>query len=156
MKRRATIFDVAEYFGLRVEVVFDVPPDFAGCLIPSDATTLILINGNRPAHEQRFTIAHEIAHYVLHPSRRPRTPSRWVIRNPWNSHFAKVWSRAMRRWIHRTFTLEKEADLWAMSLLIRLGDTDALKDYIGSNPKRIGWLWLLGLSNTFRRLVRMT
>lgn len=43
--------------------------DFSGLLIRKDGHALIGVNSSEAPVRQRFTIAHEIAHFVLHPLR---------------------------------------------------------------------------------------
>lgn len=43
--------------------------EFSGMLLRKDGRTLIGVNGDEPAVRQRFTIAHELGHYFLHPNK---------------------------------------------------------------------------------------
>ena len=43
--------------------------DFSGILIRKDGTALIGVNSSEAAVRQRFTIAHELGHYYLHPKK---------------------------------------------------------------------------------------
>jgi Zn-dependent peptidase ImmA (M78 family) len=43
--------------------------DFSGLLIRKDGRALIGVNSNEAQVRQRFTIAHEIGHFVLHPKK---------------------------------------------------------------------------------------
>ncbi len=43
--------------------------DFSGLLIRKDDKSLIGINNKEPLKRQRFTIAHELGHYFLHPNK---------------------------------------------------------------------------------------
>ncbi len=43
--------------------------DFSGILIRKDGKALIGINSNEPQVRQRFTIAHELGHFILHPQK---------------------------------------------------------------------------------------
>src|SRR6185312_712682 len=44
-------------------------PDFSGLLIRKDGHALIGINSSEASVRQRFTIAHELGHFVLHPQK---------------------------------------------------------------------------------------
>jgi Zn-dependent peptidase ImmA (M78 family) len=44
----------------------DWPDDWSGAIGKDDNGFFIIVNKNHPEVRQRFTIAHEIAHYVLH------------------------------------------------------------------------------------------
>lgn len=43
--------------------------DFSGLLIRKDGHALIGVNSNEAPVRQRFTIAHELAHFILHPQK---------------------------------------------------------------------------------------
>lgn len=43
--------------------------DFSGLLIRKEGKSLIGINNNESPKRQRFTIAHELGHYFLHPNK---------------------------------------------------------------------------------------
>lgn len=43
--------------------------DFSGLFIRKDGYSLIGINNKEPLARQRFTIAHELGHYFLHPNK---------------------------------------------------------------------------------------
>lgn len=57
------IEDVIESFGLKLEQINGIDK-FEGQLIPEKR--LIRINQNKPKNRQRFTIAHELGHWVLY------------------------------------------------------------------------------------------
>ncbi|WP_163054989.1 ImmA/IrrE family metallo-endopeptidase [Acidithiobacillus ferrooxidans] len=44
----------------------DWPDNVSGAIGKDDRGYFIIVNGNHPKVRQRFTLAHEIAHYVLH------------------------------------------------------------------------------------------
>jgi len=72
----------------------------------------IFYNGNSPAQRQRFTIAHELGHFVLHRSQRPS----------FSCDKESVYSGA-----DRMRDIEREADDFASNLLI---PGDLLRDAI--------------------------
>jgi Zn-dependent peptidase ImmA (M78 family) len=58
---------VAEALGLEVFTVSDWPNTVSGMLRRVDGDAYkIYVNGNHPVVRRRFTIAHEIGHFVLH------------------------------------------------------------------------------------------
>ena len=46
--------------------VDDAPRPLRGCLVADTGAALILVNENDPEDEQRMTVAHEVAHLLLH------------------------------------------------------------------------------------------
>jgi Zn-dependent peptidase ImmA (M78 family) len=45
----------------------DLPDDVSGILLRDGDRKVVVVNAKHPGHRQRFTIAHEIGHLVLHP-----------------------------------------------------------------------------------------
>ena len=59
--------EIAEKLGIRVK---RAPSDeFSGMLIRKDGKALIGVNSNESFVRQRFTIAHELGHFHLHPTK---------------------------------------------------------------------------------------
>ncbi len=56
---------LAESFGIPV-IKKDWPNDMSGAIGRDDKGYFIIVNKKHPEVRQRFTIAHEIAHYILH------------------------------------------------------------------------------------------
>ena len=52
--------------GLDVTFADDLGEDVSGCIIKRGERCKILINNNEPAARKRFTLAHELAHFLLH------------------------------------------------------------------------------------------
>jgi len=44
--------------------------DLSGCIVRTDGKTIIGINSSHHPNRQRFTLAHEIGHYLLHAGER--------------------------------------------------------------------------------------
>jgi Zn-dependent peptidase ImmA (M78 family) len=66
-KAPVDLLAIAQALGLQVETVwFDEDHDAAGKIERSGQTYTVSINALDNARRQRFTLAHEIAHYVLH------------------------------------------------------------------------------------------
>jgi Zn-dependent peptidase ImmA (M78 family) len=59
------IEDVARH--LRISISRAPSSDFSGLLIRKEDRALIGVNSSEAPVRQRFTIAHEIGHYILHP-----------------------------------------------------------------------------------------
>lgn len=58
--------DIASHFKLRIGRASS--DHFSGMLLRKDGTALIGVNSNEAAVRQRFTIAHELGHFFLHPN----------------------------------------------------------------------------------------
>ena len=56
---------VASYLGIKVELA-DLGEDCSGVLVRSGDLAVIGVNKDHHPNRRRFSIAHEIAHYVLH------------------------------------------------------------------------------------------
>ena len=56
---------VAAHLGIRIEVA-DLGGDCSGVLVRNGNRAVIGVNGEHHSNRQRFSIAHEIAHFVLH------------------------------------------------------------------------------------------
>jgi Zn-dependent peptidase ImmA (M78 family) len=61
------IEDVADLLGLRISRAPSV--EFSGLLLRKDGMALIGVNSSEAPARQRFTIAHEIGHFILHPQK---------------------------------------------------------------------------------------
>jgi Zn-dependent peptidase ImmA (M78 family) len=61
------IEDVANLLGLRISRAPST--EFSGLLLRKDGKALIGVNSSEAPVRQRFTIAHEIGHFVLHPQK---------------------------------------------------------------------------------------
>jgi Zn-dependent peptidase ImmA (M78 family) len=58
---------VADCLGLRVRRAPST--EFSGLLLRRDGTAMVGVNSNEAPVRQRFTIAHEIGHFVMHPQK---------------------------------------------------------------------------------------
>lgn len=56
---------IAQYLGIQVDQA-DLGEDCSGMLVREGESAVIGVNANHHEHRKRFTIAHEIAHYMLH------------------------------------------------------------------------------------------
>jgi Zn-dependent peptidase ImmA (M78 family) len=64
------IKELAQKVGLKV-ISYDLSEDVSGLLIINDSVATIGYNPNNPKVRQRFTIAHELGHYLLHTNNSP-------------------------------------------------------------------------------------
>jgi Zn-dependent peptidase ImmA (M78 family) len=90
--------DIAAHFKLRIGR--KPSKDFSGFVLRKDGAGLIGINSDESPRRQRFTIAHELGHFFLHPSKEAFVDYR---------QNAKKHPRTLK---------EREADLFAASLLM--------------------------------------
>ena len=60
-----SVEQVADYLGIKIEFA-DLGEDCSGVLVRNGNHAVIGVNGEHPFKRRRFTIAHEIAHFVLH------------------------------------------------------------------------------------------
>ena len=56
---------VANHLGIRIERA-DLGEDCSGVLVKKDNRAVIGVNKGHPSNRRRFSVAHEIAHFVLH------------------------------------------------------------------------------------------
>lgn len=88
---------IAEHFNLRIG---KAPSDaYSGLLLRRDGTALIGVNDSESPRRQRFTIAHELGHFFLHPYNEAFVDYRKSVNKP------------------RT-PKEREADVFAAALLM--------------------------------------
>lgn len=57
--------DLTEQLGLQV-VYKELEPDTSGVLVRNDEHAVVGVNASHHPNRQRFTIAHEVGHFVLH------------------------------------------------------------------------------------------
>jgi len=60
------ILAIAKMMGVTVKVG-PLPDDLSGFLLHEDGETVLGVNSLHPKRRQRFTIAHELGHFALHP-----------------------------------------------------------------------------------------
>lgn len=60
------IFALCKALGVGVDNRKDMPEDLSGFILKEDDKYHIFCNGNEPHTRRRFTVAHELAHYLLH------------------------------------------------------------------------------------------
>jgi Zn-dependent peptidase ImmA (M78 family) len=90
--------EIAKHFNLHIGK--GASSNFSGLLVRKDGAALIAINSTEHPRRQRFTIAHEIGHFFLHPNK---------------DAFVDYRSNAVGT---RRTPKEREADIFAASLLM--------------------------------------
>ena len=60
------IVSLANSLGIEVYKAFNMDADTSGAIINKNENYIIYTNANEPVYRRRFTVAHEIAHYMLH------------------------------------------------------------------------------------------
>ena len=150
-----TVYDIADYFGLAIEYADILPDTVCGHLDPANEPRYIVVNPAFPRHEQVFTIAHEIAHYVLHGHRPPREYFRGLLDGQWKSRRITRAAEILRRWLRRHFDAEWHADLYALGLLGQLkGHRHDLKDHLQHHPQKSVLFFVVSLAFVFGGLRR--
>ena len=149
------MFDVVKDICLTIEYSYELPDNCGGFLERSNEPRVIFINANHPQFEQTFTIAHEVAHYLIHHNRPPRKHSFWYIDRQWRSARLDKASRTMRRMFSRIVNSEFEADLWAFCLLWELGDIETLKAHWHHHPKHRLWIFIACVTATYHALPKL-
>ena len=108
-----------------------------GYLDPHEDARFIIINRNQPHCEQVFTIAHELAHYLLHHKTR-RFPTIavliYLVGRMSKSKRATNFSHRIQQFVRKIFELE--ADLNAMCTLINSDAMDDIKNYLKRHPEK--------------------
>ena len=101
---------VALQLGLQVERAA-LGDGISGLLVIQDGRGIIGVNATQPAVRQRFTIAHELAHFVLHRDVMPVFIDKQFLR-PYLAAFRDTASSTGEDW------LEREANAFAAALLM--------------------------------------
>lgn len=75
---------------LNIKISRGPSKDFSGILIRKDGSALIGVNSNEAPVRQRFTIAHEIGHFIMHPRKDAfvdyRNNRKEIMRTPSERH----------------------------------------------------------------------
>jgi len=144
----------AEYFDLQIEYVDDLPDNVPGFLQPGLDLNYILINANKPRSDQVFTIAHELAHYVMHLNRPPKDFAPWYLKIQWENKWLSKFSRMASRWLRLKLTPEWQADVWAFIFLFHIGARDDLIAITEMYPKKSGMFWYAALFVTYHGITQ--
>jgi hypothetical protein len=130
------------YFGLRIKYVSAMSPKVSGFLDPSAASRTIVVNANKSKSDHAFTIAHEIAHYILHYQRSHRLHLPWYLTRRWKNRRMMRFSKLTTRVFLRDFNGERQADMWAIATLLYIGATDDLAIILDQHPEKSGSFWI--------------
>lgn len=130
------MFELAEYYGLKVLVLSDLPDNVAGFLDNRDEPQYIAVNGNLPLCEQIFTVGHELCHYLSRHNRAPRKYRNRVLDSHFKSKGARVFVRFVRRFTNRVFSAETEADMFAIGAMIQIGPPNELRNFLRCHPEK--------------------
>ena len=138
-KRR--LRESVSYFGLQVKYVGGLSDKVFGFLQPGPNPRFIIINERKSRVDHSFTIAHELAHYVMHFNRPARSLKSPYLDHPWKSRLMIEASQMTRNWYAPIFDPEWEANLWAFILLWRIGAGDDLFALTKTYPDKRRMLW---------------
>jgi hypothetical protein len=138
-----------DLLGLRIEDSWDLG-DCSGLLLPAER--LIVLNASErvaaadalPPRRARFTLAHELGHWICHANERPEASTVYCRQ----VHIAEAGDR----------TIEREANVFAAELLMpepqvraawaQTGDVDACAARLDVSRTAVGWrLYSFGLVN---------
>lgn len=119
----------------------EVEDNVSGFISINGKTVHLGYNKNHHVNRQRFTIAHEIGHYILHASTEPL----FIDKISNNEHL--VFNRNTNS-TSKEYTREKEADNFAAALLMprKLIDEEIVIAKNKSNPQRL----VVELSDKFK------
>ncbi len=161
MKRKTeqalkVLTDIVAYFDLQIEYVVDLPDNVAGILQPHLDPHFILVNNHKSPSDHVFTIAHELAHYILHVNRRPVNFLPAFLQTPWKSKPVAKFSSIIIRWARRKLGPEWQADAWAFLLLMRIGAVDDLLIITEIYPNKKTLFWLLSVVSIYNGIKQRT
>jgi hypothetical protein len=151
-KTKQFLRTLAEYYELRIKYVSDLPAKVAGFVDPSKASRTIVVNANRSKSDHAFTIAHEIAHFILHYERSHRMPSPWYLTRRWKSGPMIRFSKLLKRVVSRKLNDERQADMWAIAALLYIGARDDLEVFLAEHPDKTGFFCLCVFASIYARI----
>ncbi|WP_405384590.1 ImmA/IrrE family metallo-endopeptidase [Maribacter sp. LLG6340-A2] len=106
LKAPVKISKLAKSLGIRVEMQ-DLDDEVSGFLVRKNNQDIVGVNINHPENRQRFTISHEIGHYMLHINQQ----SLFVDYYKGDKLFRKNSTR-------ENYLMERQANQFAASLLM--------------------------------------
>lgn len=102
---------VAQALGIQVHYT-PLEDDYSGLLVIRGGTAVAHINAKHPQNRQRFSLAHEIGHFVLHERKQTAKESAYVDKT------MRVYHRADRAPDGQSARQEWQANLFAAELLM--------------------------------------
>jgi hypothetical protein len=133
-KTKLSLRRFAASLGLRIKYVSVLPHKICGFLDPASRT--IIVNAKKSKSDHAFTIAHEIAHYVLHTQRLHRIKLPWYLKHQWKSPKMRRFSKLTARVYFRGFNVERQADMWAFATLLYFGAKDDIQVIFNQHPDK--------------------
>src|ERR1017187_4421893 len=141
-----TLQHFTDHCSLTVEYVDDLPPTCAGYLDPSTTPRYIAVNSTLPKHEQVFTVAHELAHFVLHHGKARKHYYSFILdRHPHDPRLDELLA-FLRRYARLRFNRDWEADAFAIIMLVGLGQAEVLLKRIELHPEDLWWVLYASIS----------
>lgn len=135
------IEEFAGYLGLAIERVTGLPDHWAGMLDSRPDPRFIAVNANLPRCEQVFTIAHEIGHCIRDHQRQRRRFCHWLLDRECTTRPGRLYVRLLRALVARSFSRETEANLIAVSIMVRLGLAADIRAYLDRHPEQ-AWMFI--------------
>lgn len=154
-QRKLTLEDFLANERLNLEYTTQLPPQVGGVLDDRSAPTYIAVNATHPPFEQHFSIANALGSYHLPRLCAARPP--WfqkLFNRKWNNRYMRLWMRTTRRWFHRNFNQQKQSELFALVIIMRLGYKEDLHLYLKKHPEMTKWAICLSLIMLARDLKR--
>lgn len=106
------IVKLAQSFNIEVYKVSDMKSDISGAIVNENGNYIIYTNENEPKNRRRFTIAHELAHYILHKD---------IIDNDLNGNLTDAKGSGGIMYLSKLSTIfEKDANKLAAEILMPL------------------------------------
>lgn len=111
------IIDIAKSLGIKAYDTNDLQDDESGVIIKENGQYIIYLNQKHSARRKRFTIAHEIAHFLLHKSYLDEKEE-LIQRNKQPLARQGMARGSLKNLTPKELQLEKEANHFAASLLM--------------------------------------
>ncbi|MCG3150175.1 MAG: hypothetical protein PCFJNLEI_03655 [Verrucomicrobiae bacterium] len=140
-KPKPNVEELLKAVSLSLEYTTELPDKVGAILDNHPKPAYIAVNQKRPICEQHFWIWYELGRFIY--AGRPARKLTWaerLINRKYHSHFMKVWSRYNRLYIHRHCGPELRNELFAITLMIQLGQKDDLRQYLEKHPKMAAWV----------------
>lgn len=140
--KRPTLENLAAQRGLDIEYCDDLPDAVCGFLDPSPDPQYIRISTRHPQWQQRFTIAHELAHHDCMHDGKCRQTLPEFMHGEWKNAFVAEQIAWLKDSVTNVFTEEHEADLVACVLLAICGEHGVMRTVFENYPHKAMWCGL--------------